>query len=200
MMLTWCVTSALKKSFKLFQIHSYADTSWDDDRNSRKSTCSSCIMPFSHAQLNVRIIAMSTSAADLIGTCACAQEVQFKRILDADLVFCQYASTQQSSGCIALAEHGHFSGRSKQIHFFLAGCLSQIEMGLSTFIKFLPHSKRLIQMTMDTMGLPWSSFSVLRRLNQRRPWPGVSLPISFRCIALALTTLSTSESLVSMTD
>ena len=53
MMLTWCATAALKKSFKLFQIHSYADTSWDDDRNSRKSTCSSCIMPFSHAQLNV---------------------------------------------------------------------------------------------------------------------------------------------------
>jgi hypothetical protein len=49
------------------------------------------------------------------------------------------------------------------------------------------------------MTLPWPFFSVLRRLNQRRPWPGVSLPISFRCIALALTTLSTSASLVSMT-
>jgi hypothetical protein len=46
MMLTWCVTAALKESFKLFQIYSYADTSWDDDRNSRKSTYSSCIMPF----------------------------------------------------------------------------------------------------------------------------------------------------------
>jgi hypothetical protein len=43
----------------------------------------------SHAQLNVlkRIIAMLTSAADLIGTCACAQEVQFKWILVADLGF-----------------------------------------------------------------------------------------------------------------
>jgi hypothetical protein len=41
-----------------------------------------------------RIIAMSTSAADLIGTCACAQEVQFKRILAADLFFWQYAPTQ----------------------------------------------------------------------------------------------------------
>ena len=51
-------------------------------------------MPFSHAQLNVRITAMSTSAADLIGTCACAPEVQFKRILAADLVFWQYVSTQ----------------------------------------------------------------------------------------------------------
>ena len=51
----------------------------------------------------------------------------------------------------------------------------------------------------DTMALPWPFFSVLRRLNQRRPWPGVSLPISFRCIALALTTLITSASLVSMT-
>jgi len=51
----------------------------------------------SHAQLNVlkRIIAMLTSAADLIGTCACAQEVQFTWILVADLGFswqCVYPS------------------------------------------------------------------------------------------------------------
>jgi len=41
----------------------------------------------SQAQFNVleRIIAMSTSAADLIGTCVCAQEVQFKWILAANL-------------------------------------------------------------------------------------------------------------------
>lgn len=49
----------------------------------------------SHAQLNVlkRIIAMLTSAADLIGTCACAQEVQFKWILVADLGFSWHVST-----------------------------------------------------------------------------------------------------------
>ena len=49
----------------------------------------------SHAQLNVlkRIIAMLTSAADLIGTCACAQEVQFKWILVADLGFFGNVST-----------------------------------------------------------------------------------------------------------
>ncbi len=89
MMLTWCATAALKKSFKLFQISSYADTSWDDDRNSCKSTCCSCIMLFSHAQFNVlrKNFAMSTSAADFIGTCVCAQEVQFKWILAANLVF-----------------------------------------------------------------------------------------------------------------
>jgi hypothetical protein len=63
----------------------------------------------SHAQLNVlkRIIAMLTSAADLIGTCASAQEVQFKWILVADLGFswqCVYpsnlrdASLSQSMG------------------------------------------------------------------------------------------------------
>ena len=46
MMLAWCATAALKKSFKLFQIYSYADTSWDDDKNSCKSTCSSCVTPF----------------------------------------------------------------------------------------------------------------------------------------------------------
>ena len=87
MMLTWCATATLKQSFKLFQIPSYADASWDDDRNSFKSTCCSCIMLFSHAQFNVlrKNFAMSTSAADFIGTCVCAQEVQFKWILAANL-------------------------------------------------------------------------------------------------------------------
>ncbi len=87
MMLTWCATAALKQSFKLFQIYSYTDTIWDDDRNSCKSTCCSCIMLFSHAQFNVlrKNFAMSTSAADFIGTCVCAQEVQFKWILAANL-------------------------------------------------------------------------------------------------------------------
>ena len=101
----------------------------------------------SHAQLNVlkRIIVMLTSTADLIGTCAWAQEVQFKWILVADLGFFGNVSTP-----VTFEMH-----RSRRVWellrqvktnslFFLAGCLSQIEMGLSTFIKFLPHSKRLI--------------------------------------------------------
>jgi hypothetical protein len=49
----------------------------------------------SHAQLNVlkRIIAMLTSAADLIGTCACAQDV-VADLLVADLGFFGNVSTQ----------------------------------------------------------------------------------------------------------
>ncbi len=49
----------------------------------------------SHVQFIVlgRIITMSTSAADLIGTCACAQDVQFKWILVADLGFFGNVST-----------------------------------------------------------------------------------------------------------
>jgi hypothetical protein len=100
----------------------------------------------SQAQFNVleRIIAMSTSAADLIGTCACAQDVQFKWILVADLGFFGNVSTP-------VVFEMHRSRRAwallRQVKtnslFFLAGCLSQIEMGLLTF-KFLPHSKRLI--------------------------------------------------------
>ena len=46
----WCLRGVpqqhWRKVFKLFQIYSYADTSWDDDRNSCKSTCCSCRMPF----------------------------------------------------------------------------------------------------------------------------------------------------------
>jgi len=102
----------------------------------------------SHAQLNVlkRIIAMLTSGADVIGTCACAQEVQFKWILVADLGFswqCVYPSNLQDAS-LSQSMGTSQAGQNKFTFFFLAGCLSQIEMGLSTFIKFLPHSKRLI--------------------------------------------------------
>ena len=85
-----------------------------------------------------------TSAVDLIGTCACAYEVQFKWTLAVDLGFfgqCVYPSSLRDaslSQSMGTSQEG-----SKQIHFFLSGCLSQIEMGLLTF-KFLPHSKRLI--------------------------------------------------------
>ncbi len=44
--LTWCASAVLKKDFKLFQIYSYADTSWADDKNSLKSTC--CYLVFVH--------------------------------------------------------------------------------------------------------------------------------------------------------
>ena len=75
----------------------------------------------------------------------------------------------------------------------------RIEMGLSTFIK-VPTSQQVTDIDDNRpMALPWPFFSVLRRLNQRRPWSGVSLPIRFRCITLALTVLSTSASLISMT-
>jgi hypothetical protein len=62
---------------------------------------------------------MSTSEAELIGACACEQEIQFCRKLAAELGFRQYAPTplfEDNTGCIALAEHGHFAGRSKHIH------------------------------------------------------------------------------------
>ena len=101
----------------------------------------------SHAQLNVlkRIIAMLTSAADLIGTCACAQEVQFKWILVADLGFSWHVSTPVTFEMhLSLRVWALLRQVKTNSLFFLAGCLSQIEMGLSTFIKFLPHSKRLI--------------------------------------------------------
>ncbi len=101
----------------------------------------------SHAQLIVlkRIIVMLTSAADLIGTCASTQEVQFKWILVADLGFswqCIYPSNLRDAS-LSQSMGTSQAGQNK-FTFFLAGCLSQIEMGLSTFIKFLPHSKRLI--------------------------------------------------------
>ena len=83
MRLTWCASAALKKGFKLFQIYSYTDTSWADDKNSRKSTCCYLVFvqnaAFSWRSFMSPIVAMSTSEAELIG--ACAQEIQFCRKL-----------------------------------------------------------------------------------------------------------------------
>lgn len=46
MMLTWCATAALKESFQTFPDLLIRRYSWDDHRNSCKSTCCSCRMPF----------------------------------------------------------------------------------------------------------------------------------------------------------
>ncbi len=46
MMLTWCATAALKESFQTFPDLLIRRYSWNDDRNSCKSTCCSCRMPF----------------------------------------------------------------------------------------------------------------------------------------------------------
>ena len=46
MMLTWCATAALKESFQTFPDFLIRRYSWDDHRNSCKSTCCSCRMPF----------------------------------------------------------------------------------------------------------------------------------------------------------
>ena len=163
--LTWCASAALKKGFKFFQIYSFADTSWADDKNSRKSTC--CYLVFVHnAAFSWRsfmspIVAMSTSEAELIGACACAQEIQFCRKLAAELGFRQYAPTplfEDNTGCIALAEHGHFAGRSKHIHLRW--------MFISDFIRdgiLKLHQVPTTQQVADigTKALPWPLFCAL---------------------------------------
>jgi hypothetical protein len=163
--LTWCASAALKKGFKFFQIYSFADTSWADDKNSRKSTC--CYLVFVHnAVFSWRsfmspIVAMSTSEAELIGACACAQEIQFCRKLAAELGFRQYAPTplfEDNTGCIALAEHGHFAGRSKHIHLRW--------MFISDFIRdgiLKLHQVPTTQQVADigTKALPWPLFCAL---------------------------------------
>jgi hypothetical protein len=121
--LTWCAPAALKKGLKFFQFYTFADTSWADDKNSRKST--RCYLVFVHnAAFSWRsfmspIVAMSTFEAELIGACACAQEIQFCRKLAAKLGFRQCAPKplfEDNTEFIELAEYGHFAGMSKNIH------------------------------------------------------------------------------------
>ena len=163
--LTWCAAKSLQKGLKLFQIYSYADTSWADDKDSRKSTC--CYLVFVHnAAFSWRsfmspIVAMSTSEAELIGACACAQEIQFSRKLAAELGFRQHAPTplfEDNTGCIALAEHGHFAGRSKHIHLRWMFISDYIRDGVLKL-----HQVPTYQQVADigTKALPWAAFSVL---------------------------------------
>ena len=161
--LTWCASAALKERFKLFQIYSFAVTSWTDDKNSRKSTC--CYLVFVHnAAFSWRsfmspIVAMSTSEAELIA--ACAQEIQFCRKLAVELGFRRYAPTplfEDNTGCIALAEHGHFAGRSENIH--------QQRMFISEFIRdgiLKLHQVPTTQQVADigTKALPWPLFYIV---------------------------------------
>ena len=133
----------------------------------------------SHAQLNVlgRIIAMSTSTADLIGTCDCAQEVQFKWILVADLGFFGNVSTP-----VTFEMH-----RSRRVW----ALLRQVKTNSLFFPRWMFISDRdgiinlhqvpTSQQAADIddnrpMALPWPFFSVLRRLYQHRLRPGLSLP------------------------
>jgi hypothetical protein len=131
--LTWCAARSLQKGLQLF---AFADTSWADDKNSRKSTC--CYLVFVHnAVFSWRsfvspIVAMSTSEVELIGACACAQEIQFSHKLAAELGFRQHAPTpvfEDNTGCIALAEHRH--SQAGQRIFTYAGCLSPTPSGVS---------------------------------------------------------------------
>ena len=143
----------------------------------------------SHPQLNVlgRNFAMSTSAADLIGTCACAHEVQFKWILAVDLLFFGNVSTP----VVFEMHHSHRAWtllrQIKTNSFFSRWMFISDRDGIINLQ--VPTSQQVADIDDNRpMPLPLPFFSVLRRLNQHRPWPGVSLSISFRCIALALTT------------
>ena len=178
-MLTWCATAALKESFQTFPDLLIRRYSWDDHRNSCKSTCCSCRMPFHmHSLMSLDgLLRCQTSAADLIGTCACAQEVQFKWILVADLGFSWHVSTPVTFEMhLSRRAHGHFSGRSKQIHFFSRWMFISDRDGIINLHQ-VPTSQQAADIDDNRpMALPWPFFSVLRRLYQHRLRPGLSLP------------------------
>ena len=122
----------------------------------------------SQAQFNVleRIIAMSTSAADLIGTCACAQDVQFKWILVADLGFFGNVSTP-----VAFEMH-----RSRRAWALLRQVKNKFTFVNWDYQPSSPTSQQAADIDDNRpMALPWL-FSVLRRLYQHRLRPGLSLP------------------------
>ena len=174
MTLTWCATTALKESFKLFQIHSYTDTSWDDDRNSRKSTCCSYIMSFHMQslmssdgllwfQLQQPIVSVPVLPRK-------KSSVQMDIVCRSWFIFFGNVSTP----VVFKMNHSHGGWT----------LLRQVKTN-SLFSRWMFISDRdgiinLHQVSTDIddnrpMALSWSFFSVLRRLNQHRPCPGFSL-------------------------
>jgi hypothetical protein len=121
---------------------------------------------------------------------------EFKRILAPDLGF----GNMRLSDPVVFGMHRSrrawtLLSQVKKINFFHFGCLSQIDLGLSTCIKFLPQSQEVADM--DTMTLTWCFFSVLSMMSFSTPslaWRELAYKLS-----LALTVMSTSAILVSMT-
>ena len=131
MMLSWCVTAALKKSFKLFQVHSNVDTSWDDDRNSSKSTCCSCIMPFHmHRLMSSDYCVVNFSSRSYRYLCLRARSSVQMDISCRSCFFWQYVSTPVVFEMHRSRRAWALLRQVKTNSLFLFGCLSQIEMGL----------------------------------------------------------------------
>jgi hypothetical protein len=143
-----------------FHIYSFADTSWSDDKYSRKSTC--CYLVFVHnAAFSWRsfmspIVSIFTSETELVG--ACAQEIQFCRNLAAELRFRQYAPTplfEDNMGVYRSRKAWEFCIKSKHIHLRW--------MFMSEFIRdgiLQLHQVPTTQQVADISPkfLPWSLF------------------------------------------
>ncbi len=119
--LTWCA-GKVRYPLKRGELSSYADSSWADDKPSHKSTYSYFLFcnnaAFSWKSTLAPILALSTSEAELIAACACAQEVLFCRKLANELGFLHIAPIllfEDNHGAICLAQHGHFKGHSKHL-------------------------------------------------------------------------------------
>ena len=133
----------------------------------------------SHAQLNVlkRIIAMWTSTSDLIGTCACVQEVQFKWILVADLGFFGNVSTPVTFEMHLSRRVWALLRQVKTNSLFFSRWMFISDRDGIINLHQVPTSQQAADIDDNRpMALPWPFFSVLRRLYQHRLRPGLSLP------------------------
>jgi hypothetical protein len=81
----------VKAPFQRGQLFGFADTSWADDKSSRRSTLCYVLCcngaAFSWKSALAPILALSTSEAELISVASCAQEVNFCRKLATELGF-----------------------------------------------------------------------------------------------------------------
>ena len=79
------------------------------------------------------ILALSAAEAELIAIMACATEISFMRKLMTELGFPPNGPTmlyEDNTGAIALAETGHFKGRSKHFDLRFKWVVDMLDLGL----------------------------------------------------------------------
>jgi hypothetical protein len=160
------------------QIYSYADTSWDDDRNSCKSTCSSCIMQFH----------MHSLMTDYCDVNFSSRSYRYLWLRARSSVQMDISCRSWFFGNMRLVVFEMYRSCSAWALFRRVITDSLFSPSLYVYLEsrwdYQPSSSSYLTASdwyrwHRTMALPWPFFSVLRCLNQHRPWPGVSLTISF---------------------
>ena len=157
--LTWCAAH-VKPPYERGRIHSFADSSWADVLPSRKSTYGYYLFvnnaAFAWRSALAAILALSTAEAELISICSCATEIAYCRKLADELGFLQLKPTilyEDNQGAKALADHGHFKGRSKHYQLRWSFIQDYVQRGVLS-VHYCPREHQLADINTGARPFP----------------------------------------------